>query len=392
MNVDNLLASRHFCILPFTRQTLWYDGNYKLCCHTGGLDIDQGTDNVDSFNTEQYRRIRQAFLNGEYPTECAGCKKLTEHNLTSPGYAETQGWLSDENKRSQAVAVIKKFQQDENLLPQMLDIRYSNVCNLRCRTCNPANSSAIQAEYNKIPESLRDAKFYVGQIKQKYNHAFPVVDEHLFRLYFAGGEPLIEQYNLDFLESWQDSDTDLIINTNLTVLSDHILKLFGKFKTIDLIVSIDGTDTVNDYIRNGSKFDTVIKNLDTVYQLDNIHITINSVLNMYNIFNIADLVKFFQQRYPKLAKKLSIQPVVVEEELFLNCLPNELRAEAIEILKTALELSPENRAILSDSISILEQDNFNSVGFKKFIEYAKIHDAMRGEHLPDIVPQYKPYY
>lgn len=392
MDVDNLLESRHFCILPFTRQTLWYDGNYKLCCHTGGLDIDQDTNNVRSFNSEQYQRIRQAFVNNEFPAECQGCQRLTEQNLTSPGYAETQGWLSDPDKRQQAVKVIEKFQAGDNLLPQMLDIRYSNVCNLKCRTCNPANSSAIQAEYQRIPEQQRDKKFYVGPIKQKYNHTFPAVDEHLFRLYFAGGEPLIEQYNLDFLEQWQDCDTDVIINTNLTVLNDKILNLLAKFKHISLIVSIDGTGTVNDYIRNGSKFDIVIKNLDTVYNMSNMDITINTVLNMYNIFNIDDLVLFVKEKYPRVFSKLSIQPVVVEEELFLDCLPTELRPEALTHLKTALTHSPENINVLQDSIRVVESNQFNQLGFEQFIKYAHMYDNMRGESLPDIVPQYQPYY
>ena len=70
----------------------------------------------------------------------------------------------------------------------------------------------------------------------------------------------------------------------------------------------------------------------------------------------------------------------------------ELRNEAIAGLTTALERSPENSAILADSITTLQQDNFNEQGFKQFIKYAQMHDAMRGEHLPDIVPQYQPYY
>jgi sulfatase maturation enzyme AslB (radical SAM superfamily) len=389
MNIQQLVESKSFCILPFVRQTLWYDGSYKLCCYAGGSTIEQANTSQESFNTPELKQIRNSFLRQEFPTQCQGCKTLTDNGLVSPAYNENQGWFADPVKQQAAIDVIDQALLGQDLLPQMLDIRYSNVCNLKCRTCNPYNSSAIQAENNNM-QLTSEKKFPIHPTKQKYNHAFPKTDDRLFRLYFAGGEPLIEQYNLDFLAHWTTVDTPIIINTNLTVLSNTVLELFKKFNNITLNVSIDAYGKLNDYIRHGSNFNTIINNLNSVTQLPNITVTFNTVLNNYNVFDISTLAKFFNDHYNHIP--WSIQPVCDEQELFLECLPYELRQDAIDTLEQTLELVPDNSNIINDSITVLKSNVLDRINFNNFIKYAKLLDTRRGECLIDLVPQYKSYY
>lgn len=392
MDVDNLLESRHFCILPFVRQTLWYDGTFKLCCYAGGLELEEADSNISAFNTDQIKKIRQTFLNNNFPPECSGCKKLVDAGLTAPAHFETQGWIGDLEKRASVDTTLISAKLNQDLTPQMLDIRYSNVCNLKCRTCNPYNSSAIQAEYNKLVKVYDIPKFHPGQIKQKYKHVFSNVDHNLSRIYFAGGEPLVEEYNIEFLKTYTNTDTEIIINTNLTVLTDEVVELFKKFRHIILNVSIDGVGAVNDYIRHGSHFNNIEQNLNQIQHLDNIKITVCYVLNMYNVFNTLDTILFLKNNYPQLLLNLSIQKVCDEKELFLECLPLELRPEAIEILEKSIVETPKNSSILSDGINILKHSEFNSQEFENFIKYSKILDQQRNQSLVDIVPQYQLYY
>lgn len=392
MNVDNLLESRHFCILPFIRQTLWYDGTFKLCCYAGGTELEKADSNVNAFNTDQLKKIRQTFLNNKFPSECSGCKNLVDAGLTAPAQFETQGWIGDPDKRALVDSTLADASLDHDLTPQMLDIRYSNVCNLKCRTCNPYNSSAIQAEYNKLVKVYNISKFHSGQIKQKYKHVFSNIDHNLSRIYFAGGEPLVEEYNLEFLKTYTNTDTEIIINTNLTVLTNEVIELFKKFRHIILNVSIDGVGEVNDYIRYGSNFSTIQKNLNRVQEFNNIRVTVCYVLNMYNIFNTLDTILFLKNNYPQLLLNLSIQKVCDEKELFLECLPPELRPEAIAVLTQSIVESPKNSSVLTDSIKLLESSNFNLDEFKNFIRYSKILDQQRNQLLVDVVPQYQLYY
>jgi sulfatase maturation enzyme AslB (radical SAM superfamily) len=389
--MDELIKNKNFCAIPFTRQTLWYDGSYKLCCYAGGEDISQEQNNRRSFNSEQLKKIRNEFLNGKYPFECTGCKYLSDQELVSPNMEQTKNWISDGKKYNALVKNILEFSQGKEILPQMLDIRLSSVCNLKCRTCNPSNSSAIQAEYNAYFPNNNIKKFNVGQIKQKYDHNIDDVSGELFRIYFAGGEPLIEKYNLNFLESYNNLDTEIIINTNLTVVNDRIIQLLSKFKNVYLMVSLDGTAAVNDYIRHGSNFENIIENIRTVNKLENVQISVNFVLNMYNVFDTRNFLQYFEDNCPEIFPRISISPVSTEKELFLECMPQELRESAIDVLKSCLELSEHNESILQDSIKILESDNFNQLEFDNFIKYSQAMDKIRNQSLVSVVPQFGPY-
>jgi len=389
--MDELIKNKNFCVIPFTRQTLWYAGSYKLCCYTGGEDISQEQNNRRSFNSDQLKKIRNEFLNGNYPNECMRCKNLSDKDLVPPNVHENSSWLSSKEKHRALVKNILEFSQGKEILPQMLDIRFSNVCNLKCRTCNPANSSAIQAEYNIHFQNNNMKKFNVGQIKQKYYHNIDDMDDDFFRIYFAGGEPLLEQYNLNFLESYNNLDTEIIINTNLTILNVRIIQILSRFKDVKLMVSLDGTSAVNDYIRHGSNFENIIENIRIVNKLENVQIVVNFVLNMYNVFDIKNFFQYFETNFPDLVSHISICPISIEKELFLECMPAELRSEAIEILKSCLGLTEHSQYILQDSIKILEQDNFNQSEFDNFIKYSLALDKIRNQSLITVVPQFSPY-
>jgi sulfatase maturation enzyme AslB (radical SAM superfamily) len=389
--MDELIKNKNFCAIPFTRQTLWYDGSYRLCCYTGGENISQEQNNKKSFNSDQLKNIRTEFLNGKYPKECHECKNLSDNGLASPNMHETSTWISNEKRQQGLIKNILEFSQGKEILPHMLDLRLSNVCNLKCRPCNPSTSSAIQAEYNAHLQNDDIKKFHVGTIKQKYDHNIDDVVGELFRIYFAGGEPLIEQYNLNFLETYRNLDTEIIINTNLTVVNDRIIQILSKFKNVIVMVSLDGIAAVNDYIRYGSKFENIIENIRTVNKLENVRIYVNFVLSMYNVFDIRNFFQYFETNFPDIFSRISISPVCTEKELFLECMPRELREPAINVLKSCLGFTTHNQYVLQDSIKILEQDNFNQTEFNNFIKYSLASDKIRNQSLVLVIPQYSPY-
>lgn len=388
MDVESLINSKHFCALPFVRQTYFFDGEYRLCCHTGQQAIPQG-DNDKVFNSESMKSIRESFLKGEFPTSCQGCKKLVDSNLTSPSKVETQSWVTNRKRKSQLIEAVLDAQQGHDILPSQLDLRYSNVCNLKCRTCNPFNSSAIQAEYNKI--DIIDPKFVKREIKHRHQHAFPKLNETFFGVYIAGGEPLLEDCVLDFLTSFEDKSIDVVINTNLTVLSESVLDLLTSYNKISLTISIDGYGQLNNYIRNGSDFDTIITNIDRYIEKTQGqgHFSITSVLNMYNVFDLYKLAEFIQGKYQNVEHRIC--SVVDTPELTLDCLPLELRTEAVESLEKLADIVSDNSTV-NDAIGLIESKFYKLTEFLNFIRYAKILDNVRNENLSEIVPQYKSYY
>jgi organic radical activating enzyme len=398
MDLDKLIKSKYFCVLPFVRQTILYDGDYRICCYSGTEHLEYAEDNVRAFNTDQLKQIRQSLLREEFPNICRDCKKLADVGLTSPAQIETEHWVEGPPMREKLMSVINDFTAGIDILPTWLDVRYSNVCNLKCRTCNGANSSAIQAEYNKISKFYTDDKIGYHPIKQVQDHKFPTVDKQLFGIYFAGGEPFLDENILNFLETWPDPSTSIVISSNLTIINEKLINSLTRFENITIMASIDAHGALNDYIRNGSKFNQLIDNIEQLSAIPNVQVSIHSVLNMINIFDMDKLVVYLKDRFPNLVHKIA--SVANEEHLYVNCLPYELRNQALESLDRIIQLANNHTFASGSEIKLnveaaiynLTQQNFNADGFDRFIKYSQMFDKLRDENLSIVVPQYAPYY
>ena len=90
-----------------------------------------------------------------------------------------------------------------------LDIRFSNLCNMKCRTCGSGYSSQWEIEDAKEGFKFNDPKneVDVSRIQQDLYDQIP----NLQRAYFAGGEPLITEDHYELLEEMiRQGRTDII--------------------------------------------------------------------------------------------------------------------------------------------------------------------------------------
>ena len=107
----------------------------KPCCNWEGPSITYGKDAKpeDLINHSDMIKYREMSLVGKWPDGCIRCKTRQEQGLKS--YRDT------ENKR----ANVTSPRQLREATPEIrtIDYRASNLCNLKCRMCNPAESSQL---------------------------------------------------------------------------------------------------------------------------------------------------------------------------------------------------------------------------------------------------------
>jgi organic radical activating enzyme len=326
-------------------------------------------------------------LAGEKPTECSICYNQEAQGLVSARQKETAGWMASKNFSDAMLQNISKFSNKENIFPVSYDLRYSNTCTLKCRMCNPYSSSSINAENKKLIQVWPDKFQHVDN--PRINHEISL-DENIKKIYIAGGEPLIEPYNLIFLKKLAEINPDiqLLINTSLNHLSAEFEEVLASFSNLLFVVSIDGIDKLNSYIRHGSNWDTIIKNLERVKQHQ---VMFNTTTSLYNIMDIPDIVHYFKENYPDYCHCIFL--VNNEDELFIENLPLELRPQLIDNLELVLQDAPICTVDgLNNIVNTLKINNYSPERFAKFVKYTTILDNIRGESILDIQPKYKNYF
>lgn len=253
------------------------DGQYRLCC------VSQEPDNIENVRThtiEQWRnsdtiRIAKEQLNQNiFPHGCNRCSELESKGLesqrTRPG---TYGpGLSH------------------------LDLRFGNSCNLACVMCFPGSSSTLNIEHQKIISMGLDSpwgnkeyintNWYDDDIASRFTNL-----KDLREVYLTGGEPMMMKHLLQFIQQL-DSSVHLRFNTNGTINNPHIINELKRFEHVSMCYSIDGIGKVNDYIRWGSDWSTVERNVLTVAELPNTMVSVGPTVQVLNLYYYNELIEW----------------------------------------------------------------------------------------------------
>lgn len=195
-------------------------------------------------------------------------------------------------------------------LPTMLDVDFSNFCNLKCVMCNAVRSS----------EWAKDKGLPVSKISYDLIDDLISISDDVRHLTVQGGEPsIMPEYEyffnkLDNKGIAQQIDVQII--TNATNVNKRFYGLLSKFKSVRLSVSVDAYGTANDYIRWPSKFSQVTKNIQSMSDLPgNVQVDILNALNILSMFNydkFLEWCKGIEHLFESKGKILRIVPMKVQ--------------------------------------------------------------------------------
>jgi len=265
---------------------------------------------------------------------------------------------------------------------QFVDIRNTNLCNLKCRYCGPHFSSQWAEELGKFPSIQRqDISDYKDIL----------ITDSLHWMYFTGGEPLINSEHWELLKelvaSGQSSDIALMYNTNLTTIKykdKNIIDIWKQFKTVNIQCSIDAVGTPLEYIRSGTNWTKIKSNLNQLLESSlnsNINITLMPVVSILNIWFINELYEYAG------LNNIAVSPIVLTgpDYLALDVVPDELKSLALEKI-TVIESNYTINTEVVHHIKNLINNNRNQFLFQQTISHILLLDNLRGEKLFELLP------
>lgn len=367
-------ANKSFCILPFNSLRLGPSGARSHCCWMSQFDkaYTNFYDNPDS------NRLRQQMLAGELVDLCSTCYKIEATGAISERQHQTIQWSHRLGLQS--------LNDVKNIKLVNYDISIGNKCNLMCRMCNPSNSNLISSEYARIKLHPED----VGIIEAS---DFDIVDLNTVqRIQVAGGEPSINDSFYDFLKKCiklNKTDFEIFVATNAVAINKEFTQLIQNFNNIQFSISIDGFEYTNQYIRwplPWLKITNNIKKLTSVIKPYNYFF--NTVVSIYNIFQLFELFKFLEDNYPTSSFSLSFlsDPDILEPWNFPD---KQLALKNLNKIKT-LKTYQQNQIFKSridGIITQLENTNVDLIKLKEFFEFNDKLDQSRGIKLADYIPE-----
>lgn len=366
-------------------------GTFRVCCNSDNKNNkilkEDGTpykiykDSVsDVKSSPTYTLIKEQMLNGIQPPTCKRCFKQEEAGFESSRQVYNNMWQS-------------KVDVDKENDVLYLDLRLGNLCNLKCRMCNPYSSNQWVSEweelYGKFGDNERNWLSDMSwQKSDKINSNLFELAHTVEEIYLTGGEPtLIKEQDilLDYcIEKDLAKNINLKYNTNLTHIPDSLVEKWKQFKGVLLNCSIDAYGDLNTYIRNPIKWSKVSRNFEKLKSIPNIKMDVCITVQIYNVMHINKLLDWvISQNLPNTMIFFNI----LEEPSHLNikAMPQKLKDISAKRLEPYYHLPKLSNVV--DYMMIETTPHWN-----EFISFTQKLDAMRNEDVTSVVPELKEYF
>jgi MoaA/NifB/PqqE/SkfB family radical SAM enzyme len=283
---------KNFCVTPWYSKEINLKNNEEIVC----CWIEE---------TVNLPELKQEFINGLRPAACKKCWKLEDAGIESRRQMENR-FLDYALDRD--IELIAKDAIDGKASVMLYQFDLGSLCNSTCVTCSPRSSTSWQKLVKK--------QISIKQENTKVQRTFEIQKEkinwkNLKRINFIGGEPLLIEQSFKVLENLQLHDnTDCLISfiTNTSVkLTDKHLRSFEKFNNISCCVSIDGVESLFEYIRYPLQWTDLLENLNQYRKVFR-DVVVSFTVSNLNIHERDKIIKWFDSQGLKYIENHVQQP------------------------------------------------------------------------------------
>ena len=415
--VRELAKGDAFCILPWIHMHPWPQGKVFPCClsNTTADDVvgDVNVQTIDEvYNGQQLKRMRRDFLANKKHHSCTKCydqealgridslrMKSNEEFVLQP-----DNWHKFENKIDLVKSTQKTGRVDEVNMAY-LDIRFSNICNMRCRMCGPDLSSlwyhdAVDSIYNVTP---KQAIYQIAKGSKDFLSQFDQYLHTVEKIYWAGGEPLIMDehwYVMNKLVELGRTDVQVHYNTNLSKLKykdNDAIELWKNFKNINIGASLDDSHQRAEYIRKGTVWSEIEDNMRRIRdELPSLDFYVSATADFFNTHSIVDFYNYLLKEKFIDVKDFQVNILFGKPIYRATCHKPKYRNESLQRIKELIKFLEKEDKLGRALNGFIQLQNFLEREDKSYMlpdtmKEIKEMDTFRKEDFFSVFPEYADY-
>ena len=398
-----LKDSKTFCIYPWIHLHAYPTGEAYPCCHAemgvGQIGNCRSDTLAEIWNSPEQKQLRVNMLTETPNAACGRCYEQEQSGFFSGRKSANKhhGHHVDRVDNTDATGHTDQFEMT------YWDLRFSNLCNLSCRSCGHIFSSSWYKDQSELAgpawASQNKPLNYAGRYATDLWEQLVEHIDHVEQIYFAGGEPLMMEEHyliLEELERRGRFDVRLIYNTNFTQtrLKDRtVFDYWRKFNSVAVGASLDASGSRGEYIRKGTDWAVVESNRRQMMEIcPNVDFYISPTLSIMNVLHLPDFHRDWVEKGLLKPQDLNVNILQDPAYLRIDIAPAEYKQQIQRKYEQHLEwLRP------------LDQLNRATVGFESAVTFMnstdntqlldtfwrKTHelDSIRREHVLDVLPE-----
>lgn len=405
-------STKHYCPLLWNHLHVNTLGDVQPCCMSpfgtslGNLN-EKSLDEI--WNGNAMKKARRRLLKDMPLSTCEGCYEKERSSNWSLRKASIIKY------HNSVKLYLKNTLEDgtsNDSKPTYWDIRFSNICNMRCRMCGHFSSSKWFSDAKKLSKDF-DNHIYLGNKQDKAivnavedsTALLSRLDEYLpyiQELYFAGGEPMLmeEHYRiLTRLDELKLYNTFIRYNTNFLQLhykDKDIVQLWKKFNNIHCSISVDTYGKRAEILRHDTVWDKIESNIKRVIQqAPQVKFNITPTVQILNILSLTDLHQQWCEKGWIGPNDLFLNILHGPEFYNIKALPYELKLQAKEKLETHLDWLANNYTdnlhsvgnTINNSISFMMSEQLDEEYLYEMCKQTAQLDIIRNQNTPATFPE-----
>jgi len=402
------MTNKHFCILPWIHMHIWPNGSTYPCC-LAKTDYVVGNTNNNSiselFNSEKMKTLRANMLADKPTSACAKCYEHEQLGIESHRLCMNRDFAHLEHVTAQT----HLDGQIDNIQMAYMDIRFSNICNFKCRTCCPELSSAwvddaiTLGQYNKNQPKYIKFKPTIDTVWDDISEWIDTVEY----IYFAGGEPLIMDEHYQILQYLIDNNKTHIriaYNTNFSKLNfkgTNVLEMWQKFDNVHLGASLDAMGPRAELMRKGTKWNIIEQNrIALMDQAPHVNFQISCTVSAFNAIHMFDFFDDWLNKQWVTPDRIDLNLLLDPSHMRASILPRQDKNNIITKIDKYVNMydlqniDHHGRAYASMSAlkNMMLDTSTDNTNATQFFKYNNLLNNIRNEDLLSIFPELRYAY
>lgn len=384
--------------MPWIHMHMWPNGDVFPCCMSDtawsvGNTNDQTL--IEIWNSDRMRELRKNMITGVATPACSRCYDVERHNTHTLRNHANEAYAHHGNlvNTTQLDGTVEKV----NLI--YLDVRFSNICNLRCRTCGPQLSSGWYDDSLMMDSKYTSPRILnINQTGDFWNQLLPHL-ANTEEVYFAGGESLMTDEHYRILDHWISiGKTDVVLNytTNFTKLDykqRNLFELWRQYPKLSVAASLDGMGDRGEYIRKNMVWKDVVSNRKRMLQeLPNAYFELTPTVSMWNVKHLPDFHKDWVQHGLVDINNIRINQLTSPKYFSTRILPKAMKQKAADKIERhcdwLVSQNAEDKTInaFNGLISFMNEQDDSELLPLWHHQTAKL-DKIRKENWRDVFPE-----
>jgi radical SAM protein with 4Fe4S-binding SPASM domain len=398
-----LKDSKTFCIYPWIHLHAYPTGEAYPCCHAemgvGQIGNCRSNTLAEIWNSPKQKQLRVDMLTETPNPTCGRCYEQEESGFFSGRKSANKhhGHHINRVDNTDETGQVDQFEMT------YWDLRFSNLCNLSCRSCGHIFSSSWYKDQTELAgpawASQNKPLNYAGRYATDLWEQLIEHIDHVEQIYFAGGEPLMmeEHYRiLEELERRGRFDVRLIYNTNFTQtrLKDRtVFDYWRKFDSVAVGASLDASGPRGEYIRKGTDWAVVESNRRQMMEIcPRVDFYISPTLSIMNALHLPDFHRDWVEKGLLKPQDLNVNILQDPAYLRIDIAPADYKQRIQSKYEQHLEwlrpLDQLNRATVGfESAITFMNSTDNTQLLDTFWRKTYELDSIRREHVLDVLPE-----